>query len=248
MQSSLPISLAVVTPMANERDSAVEFLRELIAHVSCFRRFEVFVIFDRASTDGTIDLVRAYAREQPAVRVIWAAENRGVVDAYLRGYSEAIASGADWILEIDAGFSHSPAEIPKFIAAIEQGYDCIYGSRFCSGGRMLNPPWKRLAASRGGTILTNLLIGTRLYDMTSGYQMFRRAALEKILANGLRSRGPFFQTEMKIYSRTMKICEIPISYRPTSGPLSNQALGDALFVLLTLFGDRVRGRLASASV
>jgi dolichol-phosphate mannosyltransferase len=247
MQSSVASSLAVVTPMANERDSAVRFLRELIAQISCFRRFEVFVIFDRASTDGTIDLVRSYAREQPAVRVIWAAENRGVVDAYLRGYSEAIASGADWILEIDAGFSHSPAEIPKFITAMEQGPDCIYGSRFCSGGRILNSHWKRLAASRGGTILTNLLIGTRLHDMTSGYQMFRRDALEKILANGLRSRGPFFQTEMKIYSRGLKVCEIPISYQPTSGPLSSQALRDALFVLLTLFGDRVRGRLASAT-
>lgn len=240
-------SLAVVIPMANERATAVLLLREVVAQISCLARFEVFVVFDRACTDGTLDVVRDYAKDQPAIRVIWAPENRSLVDAYVRGYGEALATSADWILEFDAGYSHSPIEIPRFIEAMKNGYDCAFGSRFCAGGRMVSPSWKRYMASRGGTILTNLLIGTRLQDMTSGFQMFRREALERILANGLRSRGPFFQTEMKVYARQMNVIEIPICYRPTSSSHHERAFSDALAMLLKLFGDRLRGTLAPQS-
>ena len=237
-------SLAVVIPMANESASAVPLLREVVAQISCVARFEVLVVFDRACRDDTINLVRDFAQKQPAIRVIWAPENRSVVDAYVRGYWEALATGADWILEFDAGYSHSPLDIPRFIEAMENGYDCAFGSRFCAGGEMVSPSWKRYVASRGGTILTNLLIGTRLHDMTSGFQIFRREALHRILAGGLRSRGPFFQTEMKVYARGMKVFEIPIRYRPTSNSHHERAFADAFTVLFRLFGDRLRGKLA----
>lgn len=240
---SYPASVAIVTPMANERASAIEFLRELVPQAARFRSHRIFVIFDHACTDATIDLVRDFARIEPSVQVVWAPGNRCVVDAYVRGYREAIASSADWILEIDGGTSHSPSEMSRFAEAMMQGFDCVFGSRFCPGGKMIDASWKRSLASRGGTILTNALIGTRLNDMTSGFQMFRREALESILRDELRSRGPFFQTEMKIRARNMRVVEVPITYRTTERSIANAVLFEALGILLCLFGDRLRDRL-----
>jgi dolichol-phosphate mannosyltransferase len=248
MQRDLQLKpLAVVIPMANERDSAVPLLRDVVAELAGFEPFKVFVVFDHSCTDGTVDLVRTFAARQPAVQVVWAPENRCVVDAYVRGYREALASGAEWILEFDAGYSHAPSDIPRFVSRMAEGYDCVFGSRFCEGGRFLEPSWRRYLTSRGGTVLTNLLIGTQLDDMTSGFQMFNRRSLELILAKGLRSRGPFFQTEIKVYSHALKVCELPISYRATRSGARRGAVADAFTVLLKLFSDRMRGRLALAS-
>jgi dolichol-phosphate mannosyltransferase len=238
--------LAIVTPMANERETAVEFLRSVLAVTASLQRTDVFVVFDRISTDGTIDVVREFAREEPRVHVIWAPENRSITDAYLRGYREALASGAEWILEIDAGFSHAPSDIARFVDVMDDGWDCLFGSRFCDGGRMVGGKWSRYFVSKGGTILTNTLIGTRLRDMTSGFQMFRSSALAAILDSGLKSRGPFFQTEMKIYARNLRIREVPISYAAPPKGVREGSIADALGVLLGLFMDRVRGKLAFA--
>jgi len=229
--------------MANEHDSVAAFLTDLINKIDRLNRVEIFTVFDTVSKDGTIDIVRQLAQREPRIKIVWAPENRSVVDAYVRGYREALASGADWILEIDAGYSHSPAEISHFIRCMEDGYDCVFGSRFCAGGKMLGSGWLRYLTSKGGTLLTNFLIGTRLKDMTSGFQMFRREALDQILSNGLRSRGPFFQTEMKIYSRFMNTCEIPIRYRATSNEIRQGSIVDALNMLMILFFERIKGTL-----
>ena len=83
------------------------------------------------------------------------------------------------------------------------GNDCVFGSRFTQGAANLGTPWRR-TVSRGGTLLTNLLLGTRLTDMTSGFELFTRDALEHVLARGIRSRGPFFQTEIKAHCRDLR--------------------------------------------
>jgi dolichol-phosphate mannosyltransferase len=236
-------TIAVVTPMANEKQTAELFLRELMTVMEGIGPFIIFVVFDNACTDGTVDLVKARFHDDRRVHVIWAPENVCVVDAYVRGYLEALASGADRILEIDAGFSHRPSEIHKLVRAMEMGHDCVFGSRFCPGGQLRNASTLQYVMSRGGTLLTNLLIGTRLHDMTSGFQLFRRAALQRILTTNLRSRGPFFQTEMKIRARKMKIVEIPICYTATPSTTSIGAAFDALKVLLMLSGLRLIGLL-----
>ena len=96
--------------MANESETAVAFVDAVLAEVAAypFASIEFFVVVDRASTDPTREVLEAAARDRPALRVVWAPENRGVADAYVRGYREALAGGCDWILEIDAGFSHRP--------------------------------------------------------------------------------------------------------------------------------------------
>ena len=208
--------------MANESGSAVEFVKQVLAQCANFKSVELFVVLDGVSKDNTLELLQSYAQSEKRLKPVWAPENRCVVDAYKRGYREAIESGADWILEIDAGFSHRPADIPQFFDKMEQGYDCVFATRFAHGGRIEGSSGKRALLSRGGTVITNLLLHTRLSDMTSGFQLFKRGVLEKVLAKGIFSRGPFFQTEMKAYCINLKIAEVPIVYSMAS---HNVALG-----------------------
>ena len=234
------IKLGIVCPMANERETAVRFVREVLGQCAPygFASVTFFAVLDRVSRDGTLDLLRELEAESREVRVVWAPENRSVVDAYLRGYREALEAGCDWILEIDAGYSHQPADIPQFFDKMREGHDAVFGSRFCAGGRISESSFKRRVISRGGTVLTNLLLGTRLKDMTSGFELFSRAALEEVLAKGVHSRGHFFQTEIKAHCHGLRIAEVPIHYRAASNSVNNSVLKDAFNNLWRLYRAR----------
>lgn len=238
--ASSHINLGVVCPMANERDTAEHFLREVLAACEPFRfkSLTFFAVLDRVSRDGTLDLLRKLEGTLPQLRVVWAPENRCVVDAYLRGYREALDAGCDWVLEIDAGFSHQPSDIPRFFAKMSEGHDCVFGTRFGRGGRITESSLRREVVSRGGTLLTNLLLGTRLTDMTSGFELFSRAALEEVLRKGVNSRGHFFQTEIKVHCQSLRVAEVPIHYRAASDSVNNNVLRDAFANLWRLFRAR----------
>lgn len=238
-------SLGIVCPMANEGAPAVAFIEEVLAQCEsrAFESVTFFAIVDTASTDNTLELVRQLEKARPALRVVWAPENGSVVDAYVRGYREALDSGCDWILEIDAGYSHQPSDIPQFFEKMREGYACVFGSRFCAGGRFVAGSLKRQMISRGGTVLSNLCLGTTLKDMTSGFEMFSRPVLQDVLARGIRSRGPFFQTEIKAYCRNLRAVEVPIHYRAPSHDVNNSSLKDAFSNLWRLVGLRLSGRL-----
>jgi dolichol-phosphate mannosyltransferase len=239
------IALGVVCPMANEAESAVAFVEEVLAACESqgFKSVDFFVVLDRASKDHTLELLQQIARTRSALHVVWAPENRNVVDAYIRGYGEALSAGCDWILEIDAGYSHQPSDLQKFFTKIPEGYPCVFGSRFIAGGSMTESTMKRRVISKGGTVLANALLGTKLTDMTSGYEMFSRTVLKSVLARGIHSQGPFFQTEIKAYCRGLRAAEVPIHYRAPSHNINNASLKDAYVNLWRLFRLRIAGRL-----
>jgi dolichol-phosphate mannosyltransferase len=190
-----------------------------------------------------LELLRNLEKEQPQLRVVWAPENRSVVDAYVRAYREALNASCDWILEIDAGYSHQPSDIPQFFGKMKEGYVCVFGSRFCKGGRMTESSIKQRIISRGGSVLANIFLGTRLTDMTSGFEMFSGSVLQGVLDKGIHSRGPFFQTEIKAHCRNLRFIEVPIHYRAPSHNLNGAVLMDAFRNLGRLFRLRVAGRL-----
>ncbi len=237
------ITLGIVCPMANEGPEAVRFVKAVLEKTEGFGQVSFFAILDRATKDNTVDLLRDYAAHEERLTVVWAPENRGVVDAYVRGYREALAAGSDWILEIDAGFSHDPEDIPKFWAAMQKGYDCVFGTRFALGGKVVDSSTKRYWVSKGGSTLTNLMLGTHLADMTSGFELFSRDALQMVLDRGIQSRAHFFQTEIKTYCRRLRITEVPITYRSASPRLGNTAVNDAFKQLWRLFKLRISGKL-----
>jgi dolichol-phosphate mannosyltransferase len=239
------IRLGIVCPMANEEDSAVGFVNAVLDECAPrgFKSVSFFVVLDRVCKDRTRELLDELAKERPELKVVWSPENRSVVDAYVRGYREALNAGCDWILEIDAGFSHQPSDIPQFFDKMKDGYDCVFGSRFCAGGTISDSSSKRKFISGGGTMLANLLLGTKLKDMTSGFEMFTREALLEVMMRGIQSRGPFFQTEIKAYCRRLRITEVPIQYRAASHNVGNQALKDSFSNLWRLFRLRLQGQL-----
>jgi dolichol-phosphate mannosyltransferase len=239
------INLGIVCPMASEEQTAVPFVNAVLEQCRSknFKSVIFFAILDRACKDRTRELLDAHALEEPQLRVVWSPENKGVVDAYVRGYREALAAGCDWVLEIDAGFSHQPEDIPQFFDKMREGYDCVFGSRFCAGGSISDSSFKRKVISRGGTILANLLLGTKLKDMTSGFEMFSQPTLQRVLERGIKSRGPFFQTEIKTYCRNLRIAEVPIQYRAASHDVNNKALKDSFSNLWRLFRLRRQGQL-----
>ena len=237
------IKLGIVCPMANERSTAVDFVSQVLEKCSGFKSVKFFAIFDNSCKDGTFDLLKNMPNKPAELEVVFAAENRCVVDAYIYGYQKAISEDCDWLLEIDAGFSHQPKDIPQFFDKMNQGYDCVFGSRFCKGGSFSDAPLGRYLISRVGSIATNILLGTKLKDMTSGFEMFTKEAMQKVLSVGIKSRGHFFQTEIKAYCRKMKITEVPISYSTPSENVNTTVIMDAFGNLFRLFVKRLTGNL-----
>ena len=217
--------LAVVVPLANEESTVEDFLSQLLSQLS--EKDRAFCVLDNVSQDSTMEKVREMALVDPRVRLVWAPENRCVVDAYFRGYREALAAECDWILEMDGGMSHLPSEIPRFIEAMKQDIDFAAGSRFTPGGKHRGSFWRRMV-SRGGSVLANLLLGTRMKDMTSGFECFTRRALEHVVEQGVQSRGHFFQTEIRYMLSNWRWVEVPITYSNPSSRLGAQSILEAL--------------------
>jgi dolichol-phosphate mannosyltransferase len=237
------LTLGIACPMANEGPEGVRFAQEVLAKCRMFREVIFFAVFDRATTDNSYELMQALAESDVRVRPVWAEESRCVVDAYVRGYQGALDAHCDWILEIDAGFSHQPDDIPQFFEAMRLGYDCVFGSRFLKPRGFRSTSLKRYFVSRGGTFLANLLLGTRQSDMTSGLELFTRATLQMILDRRIRSTAHFFQTEIKVYCRNLRFVEVPIVYSTPSPRLGSGAVFDAFQQLWRLFRLRLAGRL-----
>jgi dolichol-phosphate mannosyltransferase len=217
--------LGVVIPLANEEDTIEELLDRLLPHLESDDR--VFCVLDNVSKDGTRAILEARSAADPRIALVWAPENRSVVDAYFRGYREALDAGAGWILEMDGGLSHRPEEVPRFLEAMATGVDFAAGSRFCPGGRYLGFG-KRYLISRGGSLLANRVLGTNLHDMTSGFECFTREALEHVLERGVRSRAHFFQTEIRFMLRDWRWVEVPITYANPSASVGGSNLREAI--------------------
>ena len=237
------VRLGIACPMANEGELGGKFVKEVLARCDGFREVRFFVVLDKVTKDNTRELLDQLAGCEPRLCVVWAPENRCVVDAYVRGYREALAWGADWILEIDAGFSHQPGDVSQFFSAMAKGYDCVFGSRMMQGGSIVRSSFKRRLVSWGGTVLTNLLVGTDLTDMTSGFELFSREALQMVLDKGIQSRGHFFQTEIKVHCRSLRIGEVPITYKAASARLTTASVREAFYQLGRLFRLRCQGVL-----
>jgi dolichol-phosphate mannosyltransferase len=239
---SITANYAVIVPMANEEPDFRPFTEILSAVISTNPNGTVYFIVDTVSKDKTLQLCQDLSSQNPSFRTIWAPENKNVVDAYLRGYREALLNGHDFIIEMDAGLSHDPNAIPLFLEALTNNTQCVFGSRFIKGGSIEDSNWRRYILSKFGTILSNLLLGTGLHDMTSGFQGFHAAIVQEFLAYPLRSKAHFYQTELRYLLRNKHYTEIPIHYRAPSPRVSRKAIQNSFEVLFYYFFQRVKMR------
>ena len=238
-------NFAVVIPMANEQETFEEFTDSLRSALDALVSGHVYIVIDNASNDNTLALSEQLSKMDERFSTVWAPENKNVVDAYTRGLREAYSKGHEVIIEMDGGLSHDPKEIPNFLKAMSEGNQCVFGSRYTQGGKNVGPPLKRAFLSKSGTILSNLFLGTKLKDMTSGYEAFNRDVVEKIIAYHLISQAHFYQTEIRYLLRYTKYKEIPIVYRSPSDSASRKAITDSLYCLFYYIRLRILGRAAS---
>jgi dolichol-phosphate mannosyltransferase len=224
--------------MANESNDFDCFISRLKQILDFMESGTVYLIVDNVSKDNTRELCDQLAAADSRFKSVWAPENKNVVDAYLRGYREA-APCHDFIIEMDAGMSHDPAALPMFLRALNEGNECAFGSRFINGGSIWNSTFKRRFLSKSGTLLSNLLLGTKMKDMTSGYQGFHVSAVRNLLQYELLSKGHFYQTEVRYLMRKYRYIEVPIHYRTPSPNISVKSVSNSISVLLHYFFRRI---------
>lgn len=222
---------AVVVPMANESGDFRAFVSALSSVLNRLNCGTVYFVVDKVSKDNTLELCENLSANDLRYKTVWAPENKNVVDAYIRGYREAQRHGHRFIIEMDAGLSHDPETLPCFLEELYNGADCVFGSRFIKGGTIFESSWKRTFLSRAGTILSNILLGTKLHDMTSGYQGFNAEIVEKFLKYRLLSTGHFYQTELRYLLRNTRYTEIPINYRAPSPGVSLKSIINSFHLL-----------------
>lgn len=236
-----PNNWAVVVPLANEERELPEFAAALQAVMDAMEGGVVYFVVDKVSQDRTLEMCREMSARDPRWVTCWRPENRNVVDAYINGFKAALTDGHEIIIEMDGGMSHDPRAIPAFLRALHEGNDCAFGSRYINGGSMVDSPWRRRLLSKGGTLLAQWLLGSKLADMTSGYQAFRRAVLLKVVDHPLRSSAHFYQTELRHLLRRHKLIEVPIHYRAPSPRVSHGAVRNSLGCLGYYFLRRLAG-------
>lgn len=222
----------VVMPVANEESTMEQLLDRLLALP--YDNLFVYPVIDDYSKDRTEEIIRKKEAETGRVKCIYYKESRGVITCYLEGFRQALADGAEWIIEMDGGLSHLPEELPQFIEKLEEGYDCVWGSRFMKGGQMQNLPLYRRILSQGGTFLSNFVLGTKLKDMTSGFEAFQREVMEQMNLDQVLSKGHMYQTEMRFYCRKCKTVEVPIHYVGGESSLKGSSVTEALRLLFQL--------------
>ncbi len=201
----------VCLPTYDERENLESMLRALGA---VLRPGDRVLVIDDNSPDGTGELADALALELEFVSVLHRPQKEGLGPAYLAGFERALADGAELILEIDCDFSHSPADVPRLIAAAENGADLVLGSRYVHGGGVGNWGLMRRAISRGASLYTGLFLQMGVKDPTGGFKCFRRRVLETVDLGGITAKGYAFQIETTYRAKQagFRIVEVPITF------------------------------------
>jgi dolichol-phosphate mannosyltransferase len=212
----------VCLPTYNELENLEPMLRALGD-----KDVRVLVIDDN-SPDGTGRLADRLAQELDYVDVLHRERKEGLGPAYLAGFRRALSDGAELVLEMDCDFSHDPNDVPRLLAAVEQGADLALGSRYVPGGGVRNWGLIRRVISAGGSLYARVLLGVKVRDLTGGFKCYRRAALEAIDLNGVKAKGYAFQIETtyRVLRAGFKVVEVPITFadREVGGSKMSRAI------------------------
>src|SRR3954470_1329722 len=202
----------LILPTYNEAENIGPIVRAVRAQL---RPEDRILVVDDNSPDGTGAIADELAQEVDGLEVLHRAGKEGLGRAYLAGFDHALAAGAGFVLEMDADFSHDPADIPRLIAAAEQGADLVLGSRYVAGGDVTDWGLLRKLVSRGGCWYARVVLGVKVRDLTGGFKCFRREVLEALDLNSVHADGYGFQIELtyRTIQKGFQIVEIPIVFR-----------------------------------
>jgi dolichol-phosphate mannosyltransferase len=201
----------VCLPTYNEHANLPRMIEAL---AGVLREGDRVLVIDDNSPDGTGELADRLAETHAFVDVLHREKKEGLGRAYVAGFERVLRSDAELVLEMDCDFSHDPADVPRLIAAAEEGADLVLGSRYVPGGGTRNWGLVRRLISRGGSLYTAFFLHMGVKDPTGGFKCFRREVLERLDLGGVTPRGYAFQIEMtwRVKQLGFRVVEIPITF------------------------------------
>jgi dolichol-phosphate mannosyltransferase len=230
----------VILPTYDEAGNVERLVRAVLAALPGAH----VLVVDDSSPDGTGAIADALAAERDDVEVLHRPRKSGLGRAYVAGFAHALQAGAATIVEMDADFSHDPADLPRLIARLAEGPDVVLGSRYVPGGGIADWGPVRRSVSRLGCGYARRVLGVGVRDLTGGFKAFRASALEAIDYAGVRSQGYAFQVELtyRALRRGLTVVEEPIVFSErahgTSKMSARIALEAAWLVPALRFGRR----------
>lgn len=236
----------IIIPTYNEKENIEAIIR---AVTSLEKDFEVLVI-DDGSPDGTANIVKGLMAEEfkGRVHLVERSGKLGLGTAYICGFKWALEHGYEYIFEMDADFSHAPADLPRLYAAChDEGYDVSVGSRYITGVNVVNWPIGRVLMSYYASAYVRTVLGIKLRDTTAGFVCWTRKVLETMALDDVRFKGYAFQIEMKYTALRLgfKIKEVPVVFvnrelgtSKMSGGIFSEALFGVMKLRITKFKRR----------
>jgi dolichol-phosphate mannosyltransferase len=207
-------NVAVVLPTYNERENLPLIVDEVLKLPIAGLRI---LVVDDNSPDGTGQLAETLAAQYPGrLSVLHRTEKQGLGPAYIAGFKQVLSTGADYVIQMDADFSHQPKYILALIARLEQGYDLVIASRFARGGGV-DENWsiyRKLLSWFANRIYVRIVLNIPVTDATAGYRVWRRQTLIGLDLERIRSNGYVFQVEMAYVAQRLgfRVTEIPIYF------------------------------------
>ena len=197
----------VVIPTYDEKEN----VRKMAAAVLALGADFAVLFVDDNSPDGTGAIIDEMAKGERRIHCLHRERKEGLGRAYVAGFTEALAQGAERIVQMDCDFSHDPADLPRLVA---EEADLVIGSRYVKGGSTPGWPFKRRLISRLGGLFIRMVTGMPLRDPTGGFKCWRRSTLEALDLASVRSAGYSFQLEMnhRTWRKGFSIREIPIRF------------------------------------
>lgn len=226
----------VIIPTYNE----IENISKIITAVLDVGEDYDVLIVDDGSPDGTASVVKERQKTKPErIHLIERSGKLGLGTAYISGFKYGLAKGYDFIFEMDADFSHNPADLPRLQAPLEKGYDFSIGSRYVKGGATKNWPMDREILSRGASLYVRMITWMPIMDPTAGFICYRREVLEALDLDKIKFVGYAFQIEMKFSARSLgfKSIEVPITFTDRiegSSKMSSGIISEAVWGVLKM--------------
>lgn len=235
--------VVIILPTYNERDNIGRMIDALQEQSQGFGHEMHILVVDDSSPDGTADVVRLKQITYPNVHLLLG-QKAGLGAAYIRGMVHAMDQlHADVVFEMDADFSHKPEDVPRLMAAIDQGADFVIGSRYVKGGS-IPKEWglMRRLNSLGGNIVGRYVAGLyRIHDCTAGFRAIKTSLLRKVEFDELRVQGYAFQVALlhEAVSLEAKIEEIPVEFIDRTAGESKLGISDIIEFIVHAWGIRL---------
>ena len=234
----------LILPTYNEAENVEAVVRSARDHLASADIAHTILVVDDDSPDGTGQIAHRLAEEIADVRVLHRPGKQGLGRAYLDGFGIALENGADLIMEMDADFSHDPADLPRLIAAAGAA-DLVLGSRYVPGGGVANWGLIRRALSWGGCTYARVLLGVPVRDLTGGFKCFHRRVLETLDLDQVHADGYGFQIELtyRAVKAGFTVAEVPILFRERRVGQSKMTARIALEAVWKVPALRLRRRI-----